>query len=178
MSGNSVTNPGPHRARFDRTLAFLQSSVAPPAKILDLGIENPFSQDMRDAGYEVANTIGQDLDDDFEQVAQSDADIITAFEIFEHMVAPYNVLKAIKAPHLVATVPLKLWFVDAYWNEEDPWDRHYHEFEDRQFDMVLEKAGWTIQRKEKWTFPVKKIGFRPLLRNITPRYYAVYCTRV
>ena len=177
MSDNSVSRPGPHQGRFDRTLALLKSTVPPPMKILDLGIDNPFSEQMRQEGYDVHNTTGQDLDLDFEQVIQSDADVITAFEIFEHLVAPFNVLRAIKAPHLVASVPLKLWFAEAYWNESDPWDRHYHEFEDRQFDMVLEKAGWKIQKREKWTFPAKKLGIRPLLRSITPRYYAVYCTR-
>jgi hypothetical protein len=57
------------------------------------------------------------------------------------------------------------------------WDRHYHEFEDWQFDWLLEKSNWKIEKKEKWTSPIKKIGFRPLLRTITPRYYIVYATK-
>ena len=39
-------------------------------------------------------------------------------------------------------VPLNLWFASAYRNKTDLWDRHYHEFEDWQFDWLLEKAGW------------------------------------
>ncbi|HLF63260.1 MAG TPA: hypothetical protein VI603_05895, partial [Saprospiraceae bacterium] len=55
--------------------------------------------------------------------------------------------------------------------------RHYHEFEPRQFDMLLNKAGWNIVASEKWTSYDNKIGLRPLLRRFTNRYYIVYCTR-
>ena len=55
--------------------------------------------------------------------------------------------------------------------------RHYHEFEDWQFDWLLEKSNWEIEKKEKWTSPIKKIGFRPILRKFTPRYYIVYATK-
>ena len=100
-----------------------------------------------------------------------------AFEIFEHLVSPFNVLQDIKAKKLVASVPLKLWFASAYRSKTDERDRHYHEFEDWQFDWLLEKAGWTIKERHKWTNPVKKIGLRPLLRLFTPRYYIVYAER-
>jgi len=78
---------------------------------------------------------------------------------------------------LLVTVPLRLWFASAYRNTNDPRDCHYHEFEDWQLDMLLEKAGWHIVYREKWTHPVGKWGIRPLLRLFTPRYYAVYAVR-
>jgi hypothetical protein len=28
------------------------------------------------------------------------------------------------------------------------WDRHYHEFEDWQFDWLLEKSNWKIEKKK------------------------------
>lgn len=163
--------------RYSKTLNFLQKSVPEPAKILDLGVENPFTEIMRKSGYEVSNTFGEDLDLNIESLKNSTADLVTAFEIFEHLLAPFNVLREIKAKKLVATVPLRLWFSPAYQNKNDERDRHFHEFEDWQFDWLLEKAGWKIKNREKWTNPVKKIGIRPLLRNITPRYYAVYAER-
>jgi len=166
-----------HAWRFKRTIEFLGKHVPLPAKILDLGIENPFTPTLKAHGYDVTNTTGQDLDLDFEVVKQDGFDVVTAFEIFEHMVAPFNVLRAIEAKTLVASVPLSLWFDKAYWHETEAWDRHYHEFEDRQFNMVLEKAGWEVLHFEKWTEPLKKIGIRPILRNITPRYYIVHCRR-
>ena len=166
-----------HTSRFDRTLTFLKKNAPANCKILDLGIENPFSQSMRVAGFDISNTNGEDLDLDYSSVESNDFDLVTAFEIFEHLVAPFNVLKNIKANQLCASVPLNLWFSKAYWNEEDQWDRHYHEFEVRQFNMVLEKAGWEIKDFELWTNPSNKIGFRTILRYFTPRHYIVYCTR-
>ena len=163
--------------RYQKTLEFLKQSVPPPARILDLGVENPFSDIMKANGYEVTNTTGEDLDEDQSAVLDDSYDAVTAFEIFEHLLAPYNVLKKIKCNKLVASIPLKLWFAPAYRSKTDKWDRHYHEFEDWQFDWLLEKSGWEIKQDLKWTHPVKKIGFRPLLRKFTPRYYAVYAER-
>jgi hypothetical protein len=163
--------------RYRHTLAFLQKHVNTNESILDLGVENPFSEIMKANGFQVENTKGEDLDVDFEAVAQSDAEVVTAFEIFEHLVAPFNVLKELKSKKLVASIPMRLWFSPAYRSKTDPWDRHYHEFEDWQFNWLLEKAGWTIKDTAKWTNPTKKIGIRPLLRYFTNRYYIVYAER-
>ncbi len=164
--------------RYRNTLEFLRKHISTEETILDLGIENPFSEIMKAKGYQVENTKGEDLDVDFETIMGSNANVVTAFEIFEHLIAPFNVLKTIKANKLVASVPLRLWFASAYKSKTDPWDRHYHEFEDWQFDWLLEKAGWKIVATAKWTNPVKKIGFRPLLRYFTNRYYIVYAERM
>jgi len=164
--------------RYKNTLSFLQEVIPEGAKILDLGVSNPFSEIMKKEGYIVENTKGEDLDEDFSSVQESDAEVVTAFEIFEHLVAPFNVLKEIKAKKLVVTVPLRLWFASAYRSKSDPWDRHYHEFEDWQFDWLLEKSGWEIKKTKKWTNPsLPPIAPRPLLRHLTPRYYAVYAER-
>lgn len=166
----------PHK-RYRLTLDFLKQYISTQEKILDLGVDNPFSEIMRREGYSVENTTGEDLDDDFTSVQNTNAQVVTAFEIFEHLVAPYNVLKEIKADKLVASIPMRLWFSSAYRSKIDPWDRHYHEFEDWQFDWLLEKAGWQIKDSMKWTNPVKKIGIRPILRYFTNRYYLVYAER-
>jgi hypothetical protein len=164
--------------RFKKTLAFLKKHVSTDEPILDLGVENPFSRIMIENGFSVLNTKGEDLDLDFSSVTQNKAEVVTAFEIFEHLLAPFNILTEIKANKLVASIPLKLWFSQAYRSKIDPRDRHYHEFEDWQFDWLLEKTGWVIKDSAKWTNPVKKIGFRPLLRSFTPRYYIVYAERM
>nr|WP_299385664.1 methyltransferase [Allomuricauda sp.] len=163
--------------RYRNTLQFLQKHISTSETILDLGVENPFSEIMISQGYQVENTTGEDLDIQFDSVNQSTAEVVTAFEIFEHLVAPFNVLREIKANKLVASIPMRLWFSSAYRSKSDPWDRHYHEFEDWQFDWLLEKSGWTIKDSAKWTNPTKKIGIRPLLRWFTNRYYIVYAER-
>ena len=170
--------PLPHQKRYNKTLAFMAEHLAQGSSLLDLGIENPFTPQLKAAGYQVENTQGENLDEDYLGYAQKEVDCVTAFEIFEHMLAPYNILKNIKSKRLIASVPLKLWFASAYWNEADDWDKHYHEFEVKQFQFLLERAGWTIKAQELWTSPdPKKIGIRPLLRYFTPRYCIVYCER-
>ena len=163
--------------RYAITARFLKEVLPKDAKILDLGVSNPFSEIMKAEGYSVTNTGGEDLDLDTSAVKNTNAEVVTAFEIFEHLLAPYQVLKDIKATKLVASIPLRLWFAPAYRSKTDMWDRHYHEFEDWQFDWLLEKSGWEIKNREKFTHPVKKIGFRPLLRLFTPRYYLIYAER-
>lgn len=164
--------------RFKHTLTFLEKHISTNESILDLGVSNPFSKIMTESGYSVENTKGEDIDVDFSSLNTSQAEVVTAFEIFEHLLNPLTILKEIKADKLVASIPMRLWFSLAYQSKTDPWDRHYHEFEDWQFNWLLEKAGWQIKDSAKWTNPVKKIGIRPLLRSFTPRYYIVYAERI
>lgn len=164
--------------RFAKTLRFIEGLVSGSDKILDLGPANSLSKLMINKGYNVQNTPEKiDLDFDY-AIVKENFDVVTAFEILEHLVSPFPLLYSVKAPKLIASVPLKLWFANAYWSKNDPFDRHYHEFEPRQFDMLLNKAGWEIVKSEKWIIKsYDKIGVRPLLRNFTPRYYIVYCER-
>ncbi|MGY6650452.1 methyltransferase [Wenyingzhuangia sp. IMCC45574] len=163
--------------RYEHTLSFLQKVLPAPATILDIGVRNPFSEIMEENGYTVYNTTGEDLDEFPEVVNKYNVDAVTSFEVFEHLLSPYELLKLVEAKKLITTIPLRLWFATAYRSKTDKWDRHYHEFEDWQFDWLLEKTNWEIKIREKWTSPIKQIGFRPLLRTFTPRYYAVYAER-
>lgn len=164
--------------RFKLTLQFLKKQISTSETILDLGVKNPFSEIMISEGYAVENTKGEDLDEDRSTIENSSADVVTAFEIFEHLLSPYEVLKSIKSKKLVISVPLRLWFASAYRSKTDKWDRHYHEFEDWQLDWLLEKTGWKIIERQQWTNPVKKFGIRPFLRRFTNRYYIVYAERI
>jgi len=144
-----------------------------------MGIDNPFSEILREKGHEVLNTKGEDLDVDQSSLKEQSYDVLTGFEILEHVLNPLTILKAVKCDHMFLSVPLKIWFDNAYRSKTDLWDRHYHEFEDWQFDWLLEKAGWKIIRKEKWnSLDPLKLGFRPILRKMTPRYYIVEARRV
>ncbi|WP_297507285.1 methyltransferase [Flavobacterium sp.] len=164
--------------RFRITLEFLKKHVPSHERIFDLGVPNPFSRIMEENGYSVANTTGEDIDNNPSALQTADYDVFTAFEIFEHLLNPYTVLQNVKANKILISVPLRLWFSPAYRSKTDPWDRHYHEFEDWQLDWLLEKSGFTIVDRVQFTHPVKKLGIRPLLRWFTPRYYLVYAVRV
>ena len=155
----------------------LKSVCPAPSVIYDLGVENPFSEIMKKNNYKVYNSDGQDFDIDFNVNIPDDVEMVTGFEILEHLVSPYPLLSALKPNKLFVTVPLSLWFSKAYKSKNDPRDRHFHEFEEWQFDWLLEKAGWKVIKKEKWTNPSFKLGLRPMLRNFHNRYYAVYAER-
>ena len=166
----------PHK-RYKLTYQFLEKHISKSETLLDLGVENPFTKILKTNGFTVNNTKGEDLDIDTSTIKNSDASVVTAFEIFEHLLSPFTVLQDIKADKLVISIPLRLWFSSAYRSKTDKWDRHYHEFEDWQLDWLLEKTGWKIIDRQKWTNPTKKIGIRPILRWFTPRYYIVYAER-
>src|SRR5690606_28801065 len=144
----------------------------------DLGVENPFSSIMRSEGYDVTNTTGEDLDVNQSALHDSHYTVVTAFEIFEHLLNPSVVSQEIRGTKLVVSVPLRLRFAPAYRSKTDKWDRHYHEFEDWQLDWLLEKTGWRIVDRRKFTNPVNKFGIRPLLRRFTDRYYLVYAEKI
>ncbi len=165
------------RRRFGNTLEFTRKHIPAGSKILDLGVPSPLSEYLKENGYIVQNTGGEDLDLVYSSVQNSDVEAVTSFEVFEHLLAPFNILREIKAKKLVASVPLHQFFASAYWNDNDERDRHYHEFEKKQFDFLLEKTGWKIIDSHRWTAPVRTLGFRPILRLFVPRYYIVYCER-
>ena len=80
----------------------------PGSNLLDLGTENPFTPQLKAAGYSVSNTQGENLDDDFKKIAQTACDCVTAFEIFEHLLAPYNILKELKSISLFLFEKIKV----------------------------------------------------------------------
>lgn len=164
--------------RYDKTLSFIQKHLPDERIVLDLGVTNPFSDILREKGYEVFNTHGEDLDLQPEVVkCFKNIGFVTALEICEHLINPMGVLSQLPCEKLVASVPLSLWFAKAYRSKTDPWDRHFHEFEDWQFEWLLEKSGWKVKASEKWTSSTTQIGIRPVLRKFTPRYYIVYAER-
>lgn len=162
--------------RFKRTLRFLDSNLTGwerEQRVLDLGVDNYLATLMRlRLGLKVDNTPeGLDLDSDFEFA--SHYGVFTAFEIFEHLLAPYNFLNA-NMGVLYASVPLNVWFSSSYWNNNDTLDRHYHEFEPRQFRHVLHRTGWGIVDEQIWRTPDRlRLGVRPLLRFVFPSYMIV-----
>ena len=166
-----------HDNRYNKTLNFLKKHIQVSSTILDLGVYNPLSRYMQQHGYEVKNTSGEDLDEDQSSLINSKQEVVTAFEILEHLLSPYQVLKSIQAEKLVVSVPLRLWFSPAYRSKKDLWDRHYHEFEDWQLDWLLEKTGWKIIASEKWTNPSSSLGIRTLFRYFTYRYYIVFAQK-
>ena len=165
--------------RYKITLAFLRKYIPEGSVILDLGTENGLGNFMKKNGYAVINTEGQDFDYGIQAIhpAAINCHVVTAFEVLEHLVNPFRLLQELPGNKLIASIPLRLWFARAFKNKTNKAGWHYHEFEQWQFDWLLEKTGWTIIDSEKHTSPTFKIGFRSILRWVTPRIYIVYAIR-
>ncbi len=163
--------------RIEKTFKFLSQTLPLGSKILDLGTPNDLSNFLIEKGYQVDSAHGKDFDLNPSIIAKPGYDAVTIFEVLEHLINPMGILQHIECDRLFASVPLDLWFAKAYRNKSDEYDQHFHEFEDWQFDWLLKKSGWKIERSEKWKSPVKKIGFRPILRLLTDRYYIVEAKR-
>ena len=163
MNSQFTINDGLLR-RYGQTLSFIQKHLPTERRVLDLGVSNPFSVILREKGYEVFNTYREDLDIQPEAIREYDnIEFANALEICEHLINPMAVLSQLPCEKTVTSIHLSLWFAKAYRSKTDPWDQHFHEFEDWQFDWLLEKAGWKVIDSEKWTSPVGKLGIRPLL---------------
>lgn len=106
--------------RYDKTLSFIQKHLPTERKVLDLGVTNPFSDILKEKGYEVYNTHGEDLDL-YPDVVKQFAGIgfVTALEICEHLINPMGVLSQLPCDKLIASVPLSLWFAKAYRSKTD-----------------------------------------------------------
>ena len=105
--------------RYRITTDFINKHIDKNELILDLGVKNPLSESLKKDGYKIINTNGEDLDINQSMIEQNNATVVTAFQIFEHLLNPFQVLNSIKAKKLVCSIPLKLWFAKAYRNIND-----------------------------------------------------------
>ena len=108
--------------RYRKTLALLNEILPNGGVIYDLGVRNPFSEIMEKEGFKVINTDGQDLDIDYNLNIPKNVDLITGFEILEHLVSPFPLLKNLNCKKIFVTVPMNLWFSKAYRSKTDPFD--------------------------------------------------------
>jgi len=164
--------------RHKKTLKLVQRHIPQLSKVLDLGDRSELSEIMNDLGYRINHTtILGDLDYLTFGIQDSTITHVTAFEVLEHLVNPFTILYNFpRGTKLLATVPLRLWFMKPCWPKDKtklPYNGHYHEFLEREFDFLLEKAGYRITYKEKWRGQERVTGIRPLLRLFYKRYYAV-----
>lgn len=153
------------KSRLSKTKKLVNSFANKGETILDLGPDNSLRLELIKEGYNIRGTGFVDLDDNY---TTEPADIVTAFEIIEHLRNPYMVLKNINADKLILTVPLNVWFSGPYWNDKDEYDTHYHEFYPKQIYSLLDKTGWLVIHSEKWWWSELTFKPRPLLRKFGP----------
>lgn len=160
-------------SRYIITMDYVRRFIPKGSIITDLGGENEFADDMRDAGYLVATTSDTDLDQIY---AITHSEYVTSFEVFEHLLNPYMLLQTLTpGTKLLCSVPLNVWFSREHWLDDDR-RQHYHEFTERQFHKLLHKTGFTIQMSKKHRI-VKSVGIRQFLRMFWHSYLFVYAEK-
>ena len=107
--------------RYDFYLRLLDPSLK---TLHDLGCgEGGFVKLAREIGYDARGT---DIEHDIESSTQS-ADIVTCFQVLEHIVDPPAALRSLRALHwkqLILSVPNEPWFslwLGASWEREHLW---------------------------------------------------------
>ena len=169
------------KKRFRKTLRLLDekypSGMGDDLLLYDLGCRTEMSRLMAKKYFVLNNITDIDFDVDQDEITElsDDTQVTTSFEVFEHLLNPYAVLKAIKSEELLCSVPLRVWFSRAYWRS-DKRDRHFHEFERRQFLWLLDATGWDVLDSGVW-YIGQGIGIRPFLRLFFPSYFWVHAKR-
>ncbi len=73
--------------RHKLTIDFISKLVSKSKTILDLGVENELSNYLHKSGYKITNT-DFDLDKHPECLNRFNMDVVTGFEILEHLIEP------------------------------------------------------------------------------------------
>ena len=76
--------------RFKLTLEFLKKHVPHSQSILDLGVNNPFSEIMGKDGYRVENTSGEDLDVDTSTIENSENELNNIIDTYKDVMSEYE----------------------------------------------------------------------------------------
>ena len=71
----------PHK-RYKLTYQFLEKHISKEETILDLGVENPFTEVMKNGGFKIKNTSGEDIDEDTSTIENSEAISCNCFRNF------------------------------------------------------------------------------------------------
>ena len=85
------------KKRYRKTLEFFKRFISKDENILDLGVKNPLSEILIKEGYKITNTNSEDLDFNRSCIHTNEYSVISAFQIFEHMLNPFQLLNEIKS---------------------------------------------------------------------------------
>ena len=168
-----------YQSRKKKTLELMKAANI--EKAFDLGDDSPMRKYLQENGFHLSNLPGgKDLNKvNFSsnwQWENFSTSTFTAFEVLERIFSPYHLLISAQPEKIICTVPLKIPFVPIHWSS-DKRDRHYHEFEEKQFIWMLEEAGYQVVKKERWYYTGLPVGIRTILRYLFPSWLAVIAIR-
>ena len=160
IDSDYVSNRHVH-IRWEQTLIFLRKDKK--CKIgLDIGDKSPMTEQLEQ--YFNCKFNNTNIDLDFDDLCGK-YEIVTAFEIIEHLFNPLHFLIQVKnilnenGTLYLSTPKGKPYFL---WSED-----HYHEMREDRLRALIDRAGFSIIRKKEIRIHPLKFyftGFRPLLR--------------
>jgi SAM-dependent methyltransferase len=171
---NVAENARLSSVRYEQTLSFIGDKLS--GKCLDIGANNPFTQEMRKhLNVEIDNTEG-DLD---ETELHGEYDVVFCFEVIEHLFNPLfhlrQVNKVLKpgGRAFISTPrnrPRFLWF-----------EHHFHEMYLKNLLDLVHYAGFRVERQElirvhPWWFYFT--GIRPFFRMFFDRVWIMELHKV
>ncbi len=165
-------------SRLKRTQNLLSHYLKKDTKVLDLGPDNLMRRKLvHHFGNQFNGTGTLDLNRNYSEIECVSEDLITSFEVFEHLFNLFPVLKRLRKFNrpMICSVPLRFPLSKQYWTEEYH-DRHYNEFESNQIRWILSESGFKIVKEEYWFLDWNVQGVRPFLRSfLLPSWIALVC---
>jgi len=152
--------------RWKKTQAFIKKYDANSG--LDIGDRTPFTEELETFfNCSFDNTV-VDLD---EGKLKGKYDIVTAFEIIEHLYNPLHLLNEISN---VLKKGGKLYLSTPKGKPQYLWsEHHFHEMSDKSLRALIERAGFSIIRTEEIRIQPLLFyftGIRPILRFIFEKH--------
>lgn len=157
-----------NQIRWDKTLLFLRPAVGRTHRGLDIGDRSTITPELEKYfGFKFDNT---SIDLDYAWIPNK-YNVITCFEVLEHLFNPLNCLTEINhallpgASLYISTPKHKPYFL---------WGDHFHEMHEKQILALFNRAGFEIIRRETiFTVPLRSLltGIRPWIRLFYDRVW-------
>ena len=163
--GDKVRN----QIRWRKTIEFMKGY---PFMTLDIGDRSVMTEKLEtlyDVGFDNTN-----IDLDIEDLSTSfafDYDLITCFEVLEHLFNPLHCLLQMK---WVLAPDGRIYISTPRYKPHFLWGNHFHEMSEKSILALFERAGLrVVRRKTIFIMPWRSLltGFRPWLRLIFDRGY-------
>jgi len=153
--GTHQPESGYNNRRYNHTLGFITNLHG---EILDCGERNLLTSLIEDKFKIKARNTEGDLD---VLPIEGKYDFVLAFEIIEHLMNPLwfllQIKKALKpGGTLYLSTPINK--PKYFWRHD-----HFHEFDEYRLNILLERAGFEVVRKERKRFYLIA-GIRPIIR--------------
>ncbi len=163
--------------RWHKTIKFILAGFAPEPwtipECVDIGDRSVLTKRLEGIFRAQFTNTDVDLDVDllFPPKVAHTIDIITCFEVIEHLFNPLFCLLEMKR---VLKPNGRIYLSTPRFKPHFLWGNHFHEMSDKSLFALIDRAGLKIVRKQKiFVAPWRSLltGFRPWLRLVLDRHW-------